>query len=105
MGLRFKGRVAAFGFWATVTWNVCTWGVLEAGSFAVTVMVEVSPTRAWVVSMWSTPLGLLLERVAELMVIGLIGCDFSLRLVLVVVATWVIMWTTSMPATTWPKFV
>src|SRR5512135_311765 len=58
----------------TTTWNDCIAVVLVLGSVAVTLMVEVSPALALVASMWTTPLGLLLDRVAETMLIGLIGC-------------------------------
>src|SRR5689334_21959443 len=68
VGLRGRASDAAFGLATTVTWNDCCAVVLVVGSLAVTVIVEVSPTRAWVVSIWATPLGFVVERVAEVMV-------------------------------------
>src|SRR4051812_43354535 len=90
IGLRLSGSVEAPGFAATVTWNDCVTCVLVDGSVAVTVTTDVSPARAWVVSMWTTPLGFVVDSVAELMRIGLMGDDFSFRPELVVVATCVI---------------
>src|SRR5690349_8343469 len=43
-----------------------------------TVIVEVSPAEACVASTWITPLGLVLDRLAFWIWIGLTGCDFSL---------------------------
>src|SRR4051794_26464408 len=61
IGLRLSGRMVLF-WGATVTWKLCDVEVLVDGSVAVTVIVEVSPTCAWVVLMCTTPLGLVLER-------------------------------------------
>src|SRR5438093_193107 len=77
IGLRLSRSVLAEEFWATVTWNDCVVFVLVAGSVVVTEMVDVSPARAWVTSMWITPLGFVSDRVAVLMRIGLIGCVFA----------------------------
>ena len=49
------------------------------GSVAVTVIVDVWFWVAWVVSMMSTPLGLVDVSVAELIVIGLTGCRWFSR--------------------------
>src|SRR5258708_2658166 len=106
MGWRLSGSDVAVGFAATVTWNDCVCWVFVDGSVAVTVMTDVSPARAWVASMWTTPLGLVVDRVAVLMLIGLMGVDFSPpRPAFAIVATCVIWLTTFMPETTCPKFV
>src|SRR4051794_31013746 len=96
IGLRLSGSIKARGFGATVTWKDRIWGRLVVGSVAVTVMVEVSPASAWVVSRWSTPLGLLAERVTESSTIGLAG-----RSVPGCKATRLIWLTRSNPETTW----
>ena len=57
--------------------NDCDVLVFVEGSKAVTLTVEVSPAVAPVVSMWTTPLGLAVESVAEVIVTAPTGSESS----------------------------
>ena len=55
-------------------WLVVEWSI---ESVAVTVIVDVSPCVACVVSRIRTPLGFVVDRVAEVILTGLIGSETS----------------------------
>src|SRR5437899_2865340 len=89
------------GLAVTVTRVVRVTLVLVMGSKAVTWRLAVCPAAAWVVSMWTTPLGLVLLRTVEVKTIGLAGRVGSAVLFI----TRVIRARVSAPATSWPKIV
>jgi hypothetical protein len=79
--------------------------VVPSASCAVTVMVDVSPCFACVVSMMSTPLGLVADNVVEVIVSGFFGCEASPLDVLSMTGTWVIWASVLTPVSIWPKTV
>src|SRR4051794_30276612 len=88
------GKVEALG--TTFTWNVCEAVVWVVSSVAVTGTCVSTAGVALVVSRWIVTSGLVSDRVAEVMVIGLSGLSLLSRDTLVI---WLRM---SPPSTSWP---
>ncbi len=78
---------------------------MRSASVAVTVIVDVSPSFACVVSMISVPLGLVDDSVAELIVSGLAARLVCRREPLYVSGILVIWLTVLTPVSNWPKSV
>ena len=69
-------------------------------------IVAVSPGWAWVVSIKTTPLSLVVDKLVDVIVIGLTGSELASPVIgLFMIGTWVISASVLVPVSIWPKTV